>query len=353
MNLRIGFMTVVSWALLVGSVDAQDETTASSLGSSTELMLQAERGNNPSVKVNGSVEPYYAPQLESGSLHSNEELTIPTALATIDSDEIVEQASEVLELEEVDEAVGFGDWLGYNSTSGDTSWIAASGDRLGIVSLEAYPSLSLDEDNSLAIGTGLHFVNGPVVTDLPPRLFDIQMAYNSRHHFDNNVVIDSRLGVGIFSDFEGSARKGVRYPGHLVTYYEWHPWLVSVFGVESLDRDDISVLPVVGAVWRPRSNLIVEAVFPKPKVNLRLNGKYAMYLAGELGGGTWAIERVNEVNDNATYRDLRLVCGIHDYEDSDDTLEFGWVFARKLEYRSSVGNFAPDDAFILRCRTHY
>jgi len=260
----------------------------------------------------------------------------------------------VSEADEDDEIpVSFGDWLGYNSTSGDTTWIAGSGNSLGIVSLEAYPSLNLDEEHSIAIGTGFHFLNGPIVTDLPPRLFDLQMAYNARQYFDNRVILDYRLGVGIFSDFEGSARKGVRFPGHVVSYYEWHPWLVSVFGIESLDRDDVSVLPVVGAVWRPRDNLIVEAVFPKPKINLRLNSKYSTYIAGELGGGTWAIERANFVNDNATYRDLRLVWGLHDFEDGDDSIELGWVFARRLEYRSSIGNFTPDDAFILRCRTHY
>lgn len=282
-----------------------------------------------------------------------EELTIPTAIATSEPIEAIELAPKAVEDDASEIPVGFGDWLGYNSTSGDSTWVTGSGNSLGIYSLEAYPSLDLDDERSLAIGTGIHFVNGPIVTDLPPRLFDIQMAYNSRRAFDNNVVLDYRVGVGIFTDFEGSARKGVRFPGHIVSYYEWHPWLVSVFGVESLDRDDISVLPVGGVVWRPRNNLIIEAVFPKPKLNLRLNNKYATYITGELGGGTWAIERANFVNDNATYRDLRLMWGIQDFEDGDDSVEFGWAFSRRLEYRSSVGNFSPEDAFIIRCRTHY
>ena len=79
-----------------------------------------------------------------------------------------------------------------------------------------------------------------------------------------------------------------------------------------------------------------------------------MYVAGELGGGTWAIERVDDSNDNATYRDLRLTLGVMDFgDDSHSVLELGWAFDRQLEYRSGIGDRTFDDALILRCHVHY
>ncbi|MFN3190149.1 MAG: hypothetical protein ACE361_06460 [Aureliella sp.] len=253
----------------------------------------------------------------------------------------------------IEEQIGFGDWLGYNSTSSDTSWLIDEGDGLGIFSLQSFPSLDIGESKSAMLGMSIHWLNGPVRTDLPARLYDLHWAYQARGELSDNFLYDMRLGVGAFTDFEGSVRKGIRFPGHVVGHYQWHPWFVSVLGVEVFDRDDISVLPVVGAVWRPRDDLIFEAIFPRPKVQLRIGRSKSLYLAGEIGGGTWAIERSSLQNDNATYHDLRLVLGMLDFEDDSTAIEFGWAFDRSLEYRSGIGNYDPDDAFLLRFRTLY
>jgi hypothetical protein len=79
-----------------------------------------------------------------------------------------------------------------------------------------------------------------------------------------------------------------------------------------------------------------------------------MYFGGELGGGTWAIQRDSTLNDNATYKDLRVTWGITHFDDDDDsTLELGWAFDRSLRYRSSVGNTDLDGAVVLRWHKHF
>lgn len=254
--------------------------------------------------------------------------------------------------DEEDEVV-FGDWLGYNAAESDTTWLTGNGDRLGMFSLESYPTLELDSDSAITIGTGFHFVNGPIFTDLPPRLFDFQLAYHSRKIRTDRFILDYRLSIGVFSDFEGSARKGVRFPGHVVSYYEVHPWLLTVFGVESLDRDDVSVLPVAGFVWRPNEDVVWELVFPRPKLQTRIGDEHSIYIAGEMGGGTWAIERDTQTNDNATYRDFRVLLGLVNLDDSDSSIEIGWAFGRKLSYRSGFGDYHPDDTLLIRLRTLY
>lgn len=253
-------------------------------------------------------------------------------------------------------SVNFDDWLGYNSAKGDTTWLAGS--DFGMFSLESFPSLDLGEDSAVMVGTGFHFLNGPVKPDLPPRLFDIHLAYHMRKALSSDTMLDMRVGAGVFSDFEGSARKGVRYPGHIVAYRQWNHDCVGVFGVEVLDRDDISVLPVGGMVWHPRQDWLWELVFPRPKLRLRLNANQAAYVGGELGGGTWAIKRTDfrneNTNDNVTYRDLRVTFGIIRFgEKADGVLELGLAFDRRFEFRSGRGDRPLDDALILRCHTHY
>ena len=280
----------------------------------------------------------------------------------VSSVEICEQCGEECggecdEESEDEPNVSFGDWVGYNPAQSNTTWLAD--DDFGMFSIENFPTLKFGKNSAFLLGTGFHFLNGPAGTginapDMPPRLFDLQTAYHVRKQFSDKAMLDVKLGVGIFTDFEGSARKGVRFPGHLVGYRQIMPNLVSVMGIEVLDRDDISVLPVGGLVWKPHKDLIFECVFPRPRISMRLDDDSAMYFGGELGGGTWAIQRDNSQNDNVTYRDLRVAWGIQEFGNSSDTsIEIGWAFDRSLEYRSGLGNTDFDGAFLLRWHTHY
>lgn len=319
-------------------------------------------------------------QLTRGGSQTNsdrveEELLIPTSLqtqgeetiilegpATLESDivagEYIIESSEIdaaqTDAPSEDEQILFGDWVGYNATRDATTWLPGSGDDFGMFSMESYPTLALSNEAELVSGMGFHFLNGPVKTDMPPRLFDFQLAFQSRATRSQDFVLDYKIGVGIFSDFEGSARKGVRFPGHVVGYYQWQPWFLTVLGVEFLDRDDVSLLPVAGFIWRPRNNVVMQCVFPKPQLQVKVRDDAFIFLAGELGGGTWAIERVDDTDDVVTYSDLRLLYGIARLdEDSASSIEVGWAFSRSLEYRSGLGNHAPDDAFLLRFRSLY
>lgn len=247
----------------------------------------------------------------------------------------------------------FGDWLGYNPAESDWTWLPA-GDDLGMFSMQSHPSLTLGEQHAIDVGVGLHFLNGPTRTDMPPRLFDLETAFLSRTTHGSNFMLDLKVGVGVFSDFEGSAREGVRFPGHAVGYYEVHSDLAAVFGVDVLDRDDISVLPVAGVVWRPTRDLVCELVFPRPRLQLRFSEQRAFYVGAELGGDSWAIERVNGANDVATYRDIRIFCGIMQLDDArQSVLEIGYAMDRRLEYRSGLGDYSPEGTLLLRLRQNF
>jgi len=301
-------------------------------------------------------------QAQSLSAPKNEASTFKLGPVTIetyptnDADstiEVVEQCAATIDEEKPTEpTILFGDWVGYNATQSNTTWL--SGGDFGMFSLESYPALKLGKESALMFGSGFHFLDGPRSPDMPPRLFDFQLAYQARKQLSPATMLDVRLGVGVFSDFEGSARKGVRFPGHVVSYHEHRSDLASVLGVEVLDRDDISILPVVGVVWQPYADLILECIFPRPRAELRLSSNRAMHFGGELGGGTWAIQRDDDRNDNATYRDLRVTWGITTFdEDDDSTMEIGWAFDRSLEYRSRLGDTSLDGAFIMRWHKHY
>jgi hypothetical protein len=245
--------------------------------------------------------------------------------------------------------------FGYNLRQSNTSWLVGNGDDFGMFSLESLPTLPQNRTWGIGSGMGFHFLGGPIQTDMPPRLFDFQIGLQNRKWLSESFGYDVSAVVGAFSDFEGSARQGVRYPSHAVGYYRWSPAADLVFGLDYLDRDDYHMLPVAGVILTPHEDLRLEIVFPHPRAELRISPKQSIYLAGELGGGTWAIERTTKTDDVVTYRDLRMLFGIatRNGKEGVSTFELGYVFARDLSYRSSIGNMDLQDTLLVRCSHLY
>jgi hypothetical protein len=150
-------------------------------------------------------------------------------------------------------------------------------------------------------------------------------------------------------------RKGFRYPAHAVGYLTVNPAVDLVFGVDYLDRADIKLLPVAGLIWVPTPEMRFELVFPRPRAVFQLTDRYRLYFAGELGGGTWAIERESMAIDLATYRDLRACVGLeHIHKDGQrSAFEVGYLFDRRLEYTSGIGDMPLNDSVIFRLVTIY
>lgn len=243
-----------------------------------------------------------------------------------------------------------GNAFGYNTATGAFSWIVEHDDGFGWVSLESLPTLPSVIPRGLVTGFGVHFLDGPIVADMPSKLFDFSIGYQVRQWVAPNVGLDIVARVGAFSDFETSARDGVRFPGHAVTFFRLTPGSEVLLGVDVLDRDDVSLLPVFGGIWMPTSSLQLDLAFPRPQAALRLGASNAWaYVRGQLGGGTWAIERVAGNADNATYRDLRLLLGVENRNQGTarSNIELGFLFARELSYRSGLGDVDLDDAVMI------
>ncbi len=246
------------------------------------------------------------------------------------------------------------EFWGYRYSRCTTSWIVGDGDRFGMVSLVNDHFKSRGEDGGLGLGAKIHFLAGPERTDMPPHVFDFSVAWQRRHRA-GNFGYDVAVSVMASSDFEGSSREGIRFPGHAVCYLQVNPAWEIVFGVDYLDRSDIKLLPVAGVILLPHPDIRLELVFPRPRIVLQLSGKHRLSIAGEMGGGTWAIERTTLVDDLATYRDLRLSVGLeHAEEDGQrSTFEIAYLFDRKLEYTSGIGDYWPrDSVMILSTQTY-
>lgn len=232
------------------------------------------------------------------------------------------------------------------------SFMPGDGDQLGWFDLEPAPYIRRDAKSGLAVGIGLHLLSGPIAVALPPRLWDLNLGYQVRDTISDRFSYDLGVTVGVYSDFEDSARDGVRFPAHAVGMVHVSESLDLVGGIDYLDRDDYSILPVIGYSWSNEDfpNWSVDMVFPRPRVQFAVNDSAQIYIRGLLGGGTWDIEMPDEANDVVTYRDFQLLFGLERLNDdgSASSCELGYVFDRKVELRSSAQDYTFNDAFIIR-----
>ena len=249
------------------------------------------------------------------------------------------------------------DFLGYRYSTSSLNWIPGGGDQFGMFTIEwdHYQKSGITEGiGSIGVGMSFYFLSGPIQTDMPPRVFDFSIAYQIRKQI-GPLKFDIASGVLVASDFVGSAREGVRFPGHGVGFLSVSPTLDLVFGVDYLDRADIKLLPVAGLIWMPNNDMRFELVFPRPRVVFQLSDHYRVYVGGELGGGTWAIRRVFPLGDDlATYRELRIGLGLEFVQKgASSALEVDYLFDRRLQYTSHIGNMNLNDAVMLRWVTRY
>ena len=243
-------------------------------------------------------------------------------------------------------------YTSYRSNEDSISYMPGNGDQFGWLSFASPNYLNRGTPRGVTANMNIHLLSGPLAVPLPPRLYDFELGYQVRNFLSDLFSYEWSAMVGVYSDFEDSARDGVRFPAHAVGMFHPGPHTDWVFGVDYLGRDDIKVLPVAGFVWHDpqRPELRYECVFPRPRIDLTLSSQSRIYCSGLLGGGTWDIEFPDDSNDVMTYRDYKLAFGIEQADSEGDltSWELGWIFSRKLEFRDRPDEVGFGDSFVIR-----
>lgn len=248
-------------------------------------------------------------------------------------------------------------YTAYRAQQSGFSWLAAANDDLGWFSWQSDPYTSRDTESGLGAAFNLHWLSGPVTPDVSPRLYDAVISYQLRGPFSSHLSYDAAVSVGVFSDFAGSARNGVRFPAHAVGMVHLDPRADLVFGVDYLDRADIKLLPVLGVSIREflSPNLRLDLVFPRPRIDLTLDAEHRIYLAGSLGGGTWDFQTATRTRELLTYRDYRVVVGFEFMGPLAQlsSVELGYAFSRQVRFTEAATTESFPAAFVLQWVGHY
>jgi hypothetical protein len=191
-----------------------------------------------------------------------------------------------------------------------------------------------------------YLMDAPPSIDLPARLYDAYVEFSWLPRLSPQWRLDLTVDPGVYSDFEEQAGKGIRVPAQAAAIYTWSPTAKIIFGAAYLDRRiGIDVIPIGGIIWKPRDNLNLEMVFPKPKLAWRVDPdgnvdddiQHWLYLAGEFGSEAWEIRRTSSLDEQISYTDYRLLLGFERPSIGGPKLrvEIGYVFGRQLRYLTS------------------
>lgn len=235
------------------------------------------------------------------------------------------------------------------------------GNSMTVTDLENSFTLGIpfpDRDSPLLVTPGfdLHFLSGPTTTDLPAHLYDTYLTVRWLRRVSDQIMLNSSVSPGWFSDWESNETDALRVPGQSLIVYDWTRQSQLIVGLVYLDRVDLNFLPAGGIVYQPNESFRIEAIVPRPKIAVRVrqNRRFEDWLsiAGEFGGGQWSIERADGRDDILVNRDYRVVLGLERKNlvgMLGGRLEVGYVFGRVYQYRETGDpDYKPDDTMLVR-----
>jgi len=204
-------------------------------------------------------------------------------------------------------------------------------------------------------GGSITWIDGDPALDLPDRLYQFSIPIQLEANAERDFAIDYNVTPSWYTDGVNRRPEMFRLQGGANAYYRLNARDSLIGGFMYLNRDDIPALPVFGMLMDDEDNgRRLELVFPQPRLMWRLSPRNASsiwgVISGELGGGSWAIKRTDRTPDVLTYRDFRLTGGIEvrSHDGLRGMLEAGWVFGRRLESRTGLGEADLNDGFLAR-----
>jgi hypothetical protein len=210
---------------------------------------------------------------------------------------------------------------------------------------------------------GYHLLDGPVTPDVPPHVQDIALDLEHIRPFDEHWVGIFAVTIGEFADDHSfNTGDAFRVTGNGTAIYVFSPELKGVLGVAYVNRVKEQFLPIVGVDYKPSDDAEYQLVFPSTKLSWRLRSspipgqdEHWLYLAGDFGGGVWAVERTSGVEDKLDITDWRISLGLEHkvIGGLSERAEIGYVFQRRLEYFSNHDEVPLGDTLLARIGVTY
>ena len=244
------------------------------------------------------------------------------------------------------------------------AWLAGGGaNGFGMVDFDfnrtwLVPSGPRHEPLAITPGFGLHLWSDPPGLDLPSQVFDLYLDFSWRAVHGEQGGLSVGITPGFYGDFERPDGDTFQLTGWMLGNYRLTPEWNVLGGVALVRQLESQLLPIGGLVWTPNDDLQIDLLIPRPRVAWRItseeNRDVWCYVAGQFGGGAWAVADSPTESVLVGYNDLRLLLGMQTFHvhGREFAFEIGYVFDRELSV-NDVTVSRPDGTFVLQASAAY
>jgi hypothetical protein len=249
------------------------------------------------------------------------------------------------------------------------TYLPRFGDQdLGMTDLEtqvvlAVPFLTVDTPLLITPKYGYHALDGPDSPDVPSNVQDAALDLENIRPFGDRWIGIFDVTLGEFADNHSfGSGDAFRVTGNGTAIYVFSPELKGVLGVAYINRVETKFLPIFGVDWKPSDDAEYQLVFPSAKLAWRLStspipgqDEHWLYLAGDFGGGVWAVERTSGETDKLDITDWRISLGLEHrvIGGLSERAEIGFAFNRRLEYFSDHDRVELGNTLLARIGVTY
>lgn len=205
-------------------------------------------------------------------------------------------------------------------------------------------------------------LSAPRALGLPGELYDYSFGMAWMRPINDRWMLRLMLTAGLATDGDNTSSDAWQFRGGFFAMYRQNPEWNWMFGVLALGRNDLPVVPAVGAIWSPNSRVRLDLIMPRPRISVMLHEQgdrqHWGYLGAGFSGGTWAYQTVGGLNDQLTYKDWRVVLGWELVPARSRGgafgggqkigVEAGYVFSREFEFERGRPDVEIDDTWMLR-----
>jgi len=210
-------------------------------------------------------------------------------------------------------------------------------------------------------------LSAPVALDLPTDLYEYSLGVAWMRPINDRWMTRFTLNAALATDGKNVSSDAWQFRGGAFAMYRPNEEWTWIIGALALGRNDIPVVPAVGAIWQPRPDIRFDLTFPRPRVSYlvfdRGPRQHWGYIGGGLTGGTWAYERAGRIDDQITYRDWRLALGWESLPTPEPGLPFArgrkfgleiaLAFGREFEFESELPDIDLDETLTLRAMAQF
>ncbi len=202
---------------------------------------------------------------------------------------------------------------------------------------------------------GIKLLDGPDVTDVPARLYDMEVGFATFRKINARWMLNASVNVGVYADdYSLDTDDALQVSGMIMGIYSQSPQVQWVFGVAALNRNDLPVLPIIGLTV-DQGWVKYEATFPRPRIVWRLpdcgpDEERALYVGGDIGGGSWAVQRTSGLTDSINLSRFGFLIGYEQTTPNQTKVnyELGYLFNREIEFEETGETFDLDDSLFAR-----